>query len=99
MIEIGGKPILWHIMKEYAFYGHTEFIICAGYKQEYIKEWFSNYFLQNSDVTFDFRNNKNEMTISDKENPLFYSDDKGNMNYLEKRYEAYKNKFRYNYEE
>ena len=63
MIEIGGKPILWHIMKEYAYYGHTEFIICAGYKQEYIKEWFSNYFLQNSDVTFDFRNNKNEMTI------------------------------------
>ena len=50
MIEIGGKPILWHIMKEYAYYGHTEFIICAGYKQEYIKEWFSNYFLQNSDV-------------------------------------------------
>ena len=63
MIEIGGKPILWHIMKEYAYYGHTEFIICAGYKQEYIKEWFSNYFLQNSDVTFDFRNNKNEMMI------------------------------------
>ena len=63
MIEIGGKPILWHIMKEYAYYGHNEFVICAGYKQEYIKEWFSNYFLQNSDVTFDFRNNRNEMTI------------------------------------
>ena len=46
MIEIGGMPILWHIMKEYAYYGHTEFIICAGYKQEYIKEWFANYLLQ-----------------------------------------------------
>ncbi|NDW11783.1 glucose-1-phosphate cytidylyltransferase [Bacteroides sp. 214] len=63
MIEIGGMPILWHIMKEYAYYGYTEFIICAGYRQEYIKEWFANYFLHNSDVTFDFRNNKNEMTV------------------------------------
>ena len=63
MVEIGGKPILWHIMKEYAYYGHTEFIICAGYKQEYIKEWFANYFLHNSDVTFDYRNGKNEMTV------------------------------------
>ena len=63
MIEIGGMPILWHIMKEYSFYGHNEFIICAGYKQEYIKEWFANYFLHNSDVSFDFRNGKNEMTV------------------------------------
>ena len=63
MIEIGGMPILWHIMKMYAYYGHTEFIICAGYKQEYIKEWFANYFLHNSDVSFDFRNGKNEMTV------------------------------------
>ena len=63
MIEIGGMPILWHIMKEYAYYGHTEFIICAGYKQEHIKEWFANYFLYNSDVTFDYRNGKNEMTV------------------------------------
>lgn len=63
MIEIGGMPILWHIMKEYAWYGHTEFIICAGYRQEYIKEWFANYFLYNSDVSFDFRNGKNEMTV------------------------------------
>ncbi len=63
MIEIGGMPILWHIMKEYAYYGHNEFIICAGYKQEYIKEWFANYFLYNSDVTFDYRNGKNEMTV------------------------------------
>lgn len=63
MIEIGGMPILWHIMKEYAYYGHTEFIICAGYRQEYIKEWFANYFLHNSDVTFDFRQGNNEMTV------------------------------------
>lgn len=63
MIEIGGMPILWHIMKEYAWYGHTDFIICAGYRQEYIKEWFANYFLHNSDVTFDYRDNKNEMTV------------------------------------
>lgn len=63
MIEIGGMPILWHIMKEYAYYGHNEFIICAGYKQECIKEWFANYFLYNSDVTFDYRNGKNDMTI------------------------------------
>lgn len=63
MIEIGGMPILWHIMKEYSYYGHNEFIICAGYKQEYIKEWFANYFLHNSDVSFDFRNGKNKMTV------------------------------------
>ena len=63
MIEIGGMPILWHIMKEYSYYGHNEFIICAGYKQEYIKEWFANYFLHNSDVSFDFRDGKNEMTV------------------------------------
>ncbi len=54
MVEIGGMPILWHIMKEYAYYGFDEFIICAGYKQAYIKQWFSTYFLNNSDVTFDF---------------------------------------------
>ena len=63
MIEIGGMPIHWHIMKEYAHYGHTEFIICAGYKQEYIKQWFANYFLYNSDVTFDFRDGKNDMEV------------------------------------
>ena len=63
MIEIGGMPIIWHIMKEYAYYGYTEFIICAGYKQEYIKDWFANYFLHNSDITFDYRNGKNEMTV------------------------------------
>lgn len=63
MIEIGQKPILWHIMKEYSYYGFNDFIICAGYKQEYIKEWFANYFLHNSDVTFDYTNGKNDMTI------------------------------------
>ncbi len=54
MIEIGGMPILWHIMKEYSYYGFNEFIICAGYKQHVIKEWFADYFLHTSDVTFDF---------------------------------------------
>lgn len=63
MIEIGGKPILWHIMKEYSYYGFDEFIICAGYKQHVIKEWFANYFLHNSDVTFDFTNRRNDMII------------------------------------
>lgn len=56
MIEIGGKPILWHIMKEYSHYGYNDFIICAGYKQHVIKEWFANYYLHNSDITFDFCN-------------------------------------------
>lgn len=54
MIEIGGMPILWHIMKEFSAYGYNEFIICAGYKQEYIKQWFSNYALFTNDVSFDF---------------------------------------------
>ena len=54
MLEIGGKPILWHIMKEYSHYGYNDFIICAGYKQHVIKEWFANYYLHNSDITFDF---------------------------------------------
>lgn len=63
MIEIGDKPILWHIMKEYSAYGFNEFIICAGYKQHMIKEWFADYFLFNSDVTFDYSNGSNEMTI------------------------------------
>jgi len=63
MVEIGGMPILWHIMKEYSYYGHNEFIICAGYKQEYIKEWFANYFIHNSDITFDYTNGNNKMTV------------------------------------
>lgn len=63
MIEIGGKPILWHIMKEYSYYGYNDFIICAGYKQQCIKEWFADYFLHNSDVTFNYKNGQNEMMI------------------------------------
>lgn len=62
MIEIGGKPILWHIMKEYSYYGFNDFVICCGYKQHIIKEWFANYYLYNSDITFDFAND-NEMTV------------------------------------
>lgn len=54
MVEINGKPILWHIMKYYSSFGYNEFIICCGYKQYVIKEWFADYFLHNSDVTFDF---------------------------------------------
>ena len=54
MIEIGGMPILWHIMKGYSHYGFNEFIVCAGYKQHVIKEWFADYFLHTSDITFDF---------------------------------------------
>lgn len=54
MIEIGEKPILWHIMKYYSTFGHNEFIICCGYKQYVIKEFFADYFLHMSDVTFDF---------------------------------------------
>lgn len=63
MIEIGGKPILWHIMKEYSYYGIDEFVICAGYRQHMIKEWFADYFLRCSDVSFDYRAGKNEMII------------------------------------
>lgn len=57
MIEIGGRPILWHIMKLYSYYGFHEFIICAGYKQHVIKEWFADYYLHNTDVTFDLLEN------------------------------------------
>ncbi|WP_139995406.1 glucose-1-phosphate cytidylyltransferase [Paenibacillus paridis] len=62
MIDIGDKPILWHIMKTYAFYGYTDFIICLGYKGYFIKEYFYHYFLHHSDVTFDL-SNSSEMTI------------------------------------
>ena len=66
MIEIGGKPILWHIMKEYSYYGFNEFIICAGYKQNIIKEWFADYFLYNSDITFDYTEGKRNIIIHDQ---------------------------------
>ena len=61
MIEIGGKPILWHILKIYSAHGINEFIICCGYKGYLIKEYFANYFLHMSDVTFDMSNNRMEV--------------------------------------
>ena len=61
MIEIGGKPILWHIMKMYTHHGINDFIICCGYKGYIIKEYFSNYFLHQSNVTFDIKNNTVEI--------------------------------------
>jgi len=61
LIEIGGMPILWHIMKIYSSYGINEFVICCGYKGYMIKEYFSNYFLHTSDITFDLSNNKMEV--------------------------------------
>jgi glucose-1-phosphate cytidylyltransferase len=61
MVEIGGKPILWHIMKIYSAHGINDFIICLGYKGYVIKEYFANYFLHMSDVTFDLKNNKMEV--------------------------------------
>ena len=63
MVELGGMPILWHIMKLYSAHGFNEFIICAGYKQHVIKEYFADYFLHTSDITFDYTNGKNEMTV------------------------------------
>jgi glucose-1-phosphate cytidylyltransferase len=60
-VEVGGKPILWHIMKLYSFYGLNDFIICLGYKGYMIKEYFANYFLHMSDVTFDMASNKMEV--------------------------------------
>ena len=62
MIEIGEKPILWHIMKGYSHFGYNEFIICCGYKQHMIKEYFADYYLYNGDVTFDF-GHENKMII------------------------------------
>ena len=65
MLEIGEQPILWHIMKGYSAYGVNEFIICAGYKQHVIKEWFADYFLHTSDITFDFQHD-NQIIVHDK---------------------------------
>ena len=64
MVEIGGKPILWHIMKTYSHYGVNDFIICCGYKGYVIKEYFANYFLHQSDVTFNMK--KNEMIVHEE---------------------------------
>lgn len=62
MVEIGDKPILWHIMKLYSYYGYYEFVICCGYKQQMIKEWFADYYLHSSDITFDFTK-ENKMIV------------------------------------
>ena len=66
MIEIGDKPILWHIMKLYSHYGFNEFIICCGYMQHVIKQWFANYYLYNCDVTFDFSHD-NQMVVHNRD--------------------------------
>ena len=63
MIEIGGMPILWHIMKSYSAYGYNEFIICCGYKQYVIKDFFNECFIHNSDITFDFTDNANKIKV------------------------------------
>jgi glucose-1-phosphate cytidylyltransferase len=68
MVEIGGMPILWHIMKIFDFYGINEFIICCGYKGFFIKEYFNNYHLRNTDVTFDLENNSTSVLRNTKEN-------------------------------
>lgn len=67
MIEIGGKPILWHIMKLYSFHQVTDFVICCGYKGYIIKEYFSNYFLHQSDVTFCMKNNRMQVHQNNSE--------------------------------
>lgn len=67
MIEIGGKPILWHIMKLYSAHGINEFVVCCGYKGYVIKEYFANYFLHTSDVTFDIKHNKIEVHLQNAE--------------------------------
>lgn len=67
MVEIGGKPILWHIMKNYSHYGFNEFIILCGYKGSYINDYFSNYYRRNSSVTYDLQNNSVEIVNSDVE--------------------------------
>ena len=68
MIEIGGKPILWHIMKTYSHYGFNEFVICLGYKGFFIKEYFANYFLHQSDLTIDLKDNSKQVHNNASEN-------------------------------
>lgn len=67
MVEIGGKPILWHILKMYEHYGYNDFIICLGYKASFIKEYFYNYYLHNSDVTIELANNNIKVHYSETE--------------------------------
>src|SRR3970040_2805190 len=68
MVEIGGKPILWHIMKIYSHYGFNEFVVCLGYKGHLIKEFFHHQYLYHSDITIDLRENKLDL-ISSKAEP------------------------------
>ena len=67
MVEIGGKPVLWHIMKSYSNFGYNEFIICCGYKGYVIKEYFANYLLHNSDVTINLQDRSNDMHANNSE--------------------------------
>jgi glucose-1-phosphate cytidylyltransferase len=67
MVEIGGKPILWHILKMYEHFGYNDFIICLGYKSTFIKEYFYNYYLHNSDVTIELGSNKIDVHYTDSE--------------------------------
>jgi len=69
MVEIGGYPILWHIMKLYSYYGFNDFVICAGYKQEVIKDYFASYFIRNSDITFDLSNPNNMIVHNNVSEP------------------------------
>ncbi|MCQ2533845.1 MAG: glucose-1-phosphate cytidylyltransferase [Clostridia bacterium] len=69
MVEIGSKPILWHIMKYYSSFGYNDFIICCGYKQYVIKEWFADYYLHNSDITFDFTQDNKMIVHSNHTEP------------------------------
>lgn len=69
LIEIGGMPILWHIMKEYSYYGFNDFIICAGYKQHLIKEWFASYFIRTSDITFDLTEPNKVIILNQRSEP------------------------------
>jgi len=69
MVEIGGRPILWHIMKIYSHFGYNDFIVCLGYKGYVIKEYFANYFLHQSDVTFDFTNDSDRIIHSHRAEP------------------------------
>jgi len=67
MVEIGGMPILWHIMKIYSHFGVNDFVVCCGYKGHVIKEWFSNYLLRRADVTFDLKKNESMIHATDAE--------------------------------
>ena len=73
MIEIGGMPIIWHIMKGYSHFGYKDFIICAGYKQHIIKEWFFNYFVNSNDIEFDFTNGKNDIKVLENKTDIISS--------------------------